>query len=98
MGAAPGQRLGLVSSLLPVIRTLGNSSGIAAIGAFWVSRMAFYAGPYMTKKLAEVPIHAQVKALQEAFWCVALLTTVSLILAVRGLFMGKRGKMGRWEE
>jgi EmrB/QacA subfamily drug resistance transporter len=90
MGAAPGHRLGLVSSLLPVTRALGNSAGIAAIGAFWVSRMAFYAGPYMTKNLAEVPVHAQVKALQEAFWGVALLTTISLILAVRGLFMGRK--------
>jgi EmrB/QacA subfamily drug resistance transporter len=90
MGAAPGHRLGLVSSLLPVTRTLGNSSGIAAIGAFWVSRMAFYAGPHMTKNLAQVPIPAQVNALQETFLGVALFTTVALILAVRGLFMGKR--------
>lgn len=90
MGAAPGHRLGLVSSLLPITRTLGNSAGIAAIGAFWVSRMAFYAGPYMAKNLAKVPIHAQVKALQETFWGVTLLTAVSLILAVRELFMGRK--------
>jgi len=90
MGAAPGKRLGLVSSLLPVTRTLGNSAGIAAIGAFWASRMAFYAGPYMTKNLAEVPGQAQVNALQETFLGVALLTTVSLILAVRGLFTGRK--------
>jgi hypothetical protein len=90
MGAAPGHRLGLVSSLLPVTRTLGNSSGIAAIGAFWVSRMAFYAGPSMTKNLAQVPAQAQVNALQETFLGVALFTTVSLILAVWGLIMGRR--------
>jgi EmrB/QacA subfamily drug resistance transporter len=86
MGAAPSQRLGLVSSLLPVTRTLGNSSGIAAIGAFWVSRMAFYAGPHMSKNLALVPVQAQVHALQQTFWGVALLMFVALILAVWGLF------------
>ena len=90
MGAAPGHRLGLVSSLLPVTRTLGNSAGIAAIGAFWASRMAFYAGPYMTKNLAQVPIPAQVNALQETFLGVALFTILSLILAFRGLFMGRK--------
>lgn len=90
MGAAPGNRLGLVSSLLPVTRTLGNSSGIAAIGAFWASRMAFYAGPDMTKDLARVPAQAQVNALQEAFWGVALFTAVSLIFAVGVLFIGRK--------
>jgi EmrB/QacA subfamily drug resistance transporter len=94
MGAAPGQRLGLVSSLLPVTRTLGNSSGIAAFGAFWASRMAFYAGPYMSKNLARVPIPAQVNALKETFLCVALFTTTSLILSIWALFMRRRGKLG----
>jgi EmrB/QacA subfamily drug resistance transporter len=93
MGAASGHRLGLVSSLLPVIRTLGNSSGIAAIGAFWASRMAFYAGPYMTKNLAQVPAPAQVNALQETFYGVALFTTLSLILAVWGLFIGRKQRL-----
>ncbi|UCH94803.1 MAG: DHA2 family efflux MFS transporter permease subunit [Candidatus Aminicenantes bacterium] len=90
MGAAPNHRLGLASSLLPVSRTLGNSSGIAAVGAFWASRMAFYAGPHMTKDLKQIPIPAQVTALKETLWGVALFTSVALILAVWGLFMKKK--------
>lgn len=90
MGAAPGHRLGLVSSLLPVTRTLGNSSGIAAIGAFWVSRMAFHSGSQISKNLAQVPGAAQVNALQDTFWSVALLTVVSVIFAIWGLFIGKK--------
>ncbi len=90
MGTAPRDRLGMVSSLLPVSRTLGNSSGIAAIGAFWASRMAFYAGSHMSKKLEQVPIPAQVSALHDTFWVVALLVAVSLVLALWELFKGKR--------
>ena len=92
MGAAPQDRLGLVSSLLPITRSLGNSTGLAAIGAVWAARMAFYAGEHMSKDLKQVPVPAQVNALEETFLVVALLMLAPLILAIWGLVHQRKNR------
>ena len=44
MGAAPRTRLGIASSMLSLTRTLGQTAGIAVMGAFFASRLNYYAG------------------------------------------------------
>ena len=44
MGAAPRTRLGIASSMLSLTRTLGQTAGIAVMGAFFASRLNHYAG------------------------------------------------------
>ena len=44
MGAAPRHQLGIVSSMMAQSRTLGQTVGVAVIGAIWAGRTVFYAG------------------------------------------------------
>ncbi len=78
MGAVPGARLGMASSMLSVIRTLGRSSGIAILAALWTGRVLFHAGPAYQGDATAAPIPAQIAGLQEAFWVVAALALFGL--------------------
>ena len=80
MYLAPKDRLGMASSLLSVVRTLGRSCGIAILGAFWTSRVLVYAGSGYTGDATAAPIPAQVAGLQEAFLVVAGIALVALAL------------------
>jgi MFS family permease len=71
MGAVPATRLGMASSLLSVIRTLGRSSGIAILGALWAGRVLFHAGSTFGGDATAAPVPAQIAGLQEAFLAVA---------------------------
>ena len=42
MGSAPKERLGIISGLLSITRTLGQTTGIAILGAVWASRVQYY--------------------------------------------------------
>jgi EmrB/QacA subfamily drug resistance transporter len=78
MGLVPRERLGMASSLLSVVRTLGRSSGIAILGAFWTSRVLVYAGSGYTGDATAAPIPAQVAGLQESFLVVAAFALLAL--------------------
>lgn len=80
MSLVPKERLGMASSLLSVVRTLGRSSGIAILGALWTSRVLVYAGSGHTGDATTAPIPAQVAGFQEAFWLVAGFALVALAL------------------
>jgi len=43
MGMAPRHQLGIVSSMMAQSRTLGQTVGVAVIGAVWAGRTIFYA-------------------------------------------------------
>lgn len=80
MSLAPKERLGMASSLLSVVRTLGRSSGIAILGALWTSRVLVYAGSSHGGDATTAPIPAQVAGLQEAFLVVAGFALLTLVL------------------
>jgi Na+/melibiose symporter-like transporter len=44
MGTVPRERLGVASGLLSITRTLGQTVGIAILGALWASRVMFHTG------------------------------------------------------
>lgn len=71
MSLVPLDRLGMASSLLSVVRTLGRSSGIAVLGALWTSRVLVHAGSSYAGDATAALIPAQVAGLQEAFLIVA---------------------------
>lgn len=54
MGSAPKERLGVISGLLSITRTLGQITGIATLGAIWDSRVQYHqsAGVSNTPELA----------------------------------------------
>lgn len=92
MGAAPKERLGLVSGLLSMTRALGQSTGIAIIGAFWSSRLIHYLNIYQAKQSSGDQIPAQVKALQETISIISFIVAIALIIGISGFFIKKPKK------
>lgn len=80
MGNAPRERLGMASSLLSVIRTLGRSTGIALLGALWAGRVLIYAGGAVSDA-TDAPIAAQTAGFQDAFLAAGLLVVLALGLS-----------------
>ncbi|RLT35563.1 MAG: DHA2 family efflux MFS transporter permease subunit [Chloroflexi bacterium] len=80
MGATPPERLGMTSSLTSVVRTVGRSTGIAIIGAFWVSQVLFHAGAGFLDA-TRTPVAAQVAGTRQAFWLAAGFVVLALLLS-----------------
>ena len=87
MGAPPKKYLGVVSGLLSISRTLGQTSGIAAIGAFWASRVSFYAGEEFVAGPTRTNISAQVHGLHDALSGIVMLIALALLLNIWGLML-----------
>jgi len=92
MGAVPRARLGIASGLLSVTRTLGQSIGIAALGALWASRVVFRAGHDLPAGATGAPAAAQVAGLNDTFLAVMVLIIGALLLAVWGLIQERRSQ------
>jgi EmrB/QacA subfamily drug resistance transporter len=90
MGAVPRNRLGVASGLLSVTRTLGQTTGIAAMSALWAGRVAFYLGGHATAEATAAPATVQVAALNDTFRVATALLGLGLVLAAWGLFYEQR--------
>jgi MFS family permease len=82
MGEAPKKYLGIVSGLLSISRTLGQTSGIAAIGAFWAARVSFYAGTEFEAGPTRTNMIAQMHGLQDALSSIVILVGFALFLNI----------------
>ncbi len=85
MGAAPRDRLGVASGMLAVTRTLGQTSGIAILGALWAGRVFQRAGERLAGGATSAPIPAQTLALRDTFTIVSVLIVLALSLSLWGL-------------
>jgi EmrB/QacA subfamily drug resistance transporter len=92
MSAAPSEKLGIASSLLSLTRTLGQTSGIAALGAFWVSRVSLYAGNEFKFGASRTDPEAQVAGLHDAVWVVITFISIAIVLSVRALYQERKEK------
>jgi MFS family permease len=90
MGAAPQGRLGIVSGLLANTRTMGQTAGIAIMGAFWAGRTFFHVGETLLGGATEAPAGAQVAGLQDTFTAMVIMMAVALALAVWALVRERR--------
>ena len=81
MGTAPRHQLGIVSSMMAQSRTLGQTVGIAVIGAVWAGRTLFYGG-IKTGGATLAPMDAQIAGLHDAFHTAAVLTAIALLLSM----------------
>jgi EmrB/QacA subfamily drug resistance transporter len=82
MGTAPRHQLGVVSGFMSITRTLGQTVGIAVLGAVWAGRTAYHmttGGSYDLDDSARL-IHAQMMALHDTFWVGVSLIVFALIL------------------
>lgn len=82
MGAAPPGRLGIVSGMLALNRNLGQTIGIALLGAAWASRAFHYSGQVFADGATQAPAMAQVTALHDVLMGLAVLLAVALGLAI----------------
>jgi EmrB/QacA subfamily drug resistance transporter len=94
MGSAPSHRLGIVSGILAFTRTVGQTTGIALLGALWASRVFTYAGQSYNGGATDAVASAQVKALGDTFVIVTIIIGLALILALWALFKYRRSLRG----
>ncbi len=92
MGSAPRERLGVVSGLLSIMRTIGQTTGIAVLGAMWASRAFAYAGAAVPGGATAAPPAAQVAALHDTFIGILILIAVGLMLGMWGLAQERRAQ------
>jgi EmrB/QacA subfamily drug resistance transporter len=92
MGAVPRARLGVASGLLSITRTLGQTAGIAALGAVWASRVMIRAGHDIPEGATAAPAAAQVGGLTDTFTVIVVMIALALVLAVWGLVQERRGR------
>ncbi len=85
MGSVPRERLGVVSGINVIGRTLGRTSGIAALGALWATRVAAHAGPDYIGSVTEAAAAAQMAALRDVSYTALAIVAVALILSVWGI-------------
>lgn len=95
MGAAPPDKLGIVSGMLALTRALGQSTGIAIIGAIWAALTLRYAGVSQVISAIDAPVPAQVSALHDAFIFMAGIVFFALVLAGWALIKERRLKASR---
>ncbi|NQU64775.1 MAG: MFS transporter [SAR324 cluster bacterium] len=86
MGAVPRSHLGIASGLISVARTLGQTVGIALLGAFWSARTFFYTGVNSGGGATRAPLTAQVAALQDTFLVVVALIIITILLSAWSFF------------
>jgi EmrB/QacA subfamily drug resistance transporter len=90
MGAVPRERLGVASGLLSITRTLGQTMGIAVLGALWASRVFFHAGTAAAAGATAAPAVDQVAGLHDTFLVVMGLLAAALSLSLWGLIKERR--------
>ncbi len=94
MGAAPHGRLGVVSGLLSLTRTLGQTAGIAIMGALWATQVkasaAVLGGWQGDATLA--PAAAQVTALHGTILVIVGLIFMGFLLSITAWWLESRVK------
>ena len=75
-------------------RTLGQTVGIAVLGALWATRTAFYTGNAIGVDATSASASSQVAALNDTYLVTTGLIAVALLLAVWGLVNELRGETG----
>jgi EmrB/QacA subfamily drug resistance transporter len=94
MGAAPRDRLGIASGMLAVTRTLGQTAGIATLGALWAAQVFRFTGEVLPGGATVAPAEAQVYGLRVTFVIVSILIFAALLLSIWGLREERKHKTG----
>lgn len=90
MGSAPRNRLGVVSSMLSVTRTLGQTIGVSILGAIWSGNVIKHAGQIYTDGATAAEPLAQVLGLRDTIYIVIGLIFVAFWLAVYALVADRK--------
>ena len=90
MGAVPRKRLGVASGLLSMTRTMGQTMGIAVLGALWAGWVILYQGATLPGGASTASAVAQVAGLHNTFLLVMGLLAFALVLAGWALVQERR--------
>lgn len=82
MGTAQRHQLGIVSGMMAMTRTLGQTVGVAVMGAVWAGRTAVYAGGQIKGGATAASKNAQINGLNDTFQIAAVLLALALLLGV----------------
>jgi hypothetical protein len=82
MGSVPRERLGIASGLLSMTRTLGQTVGIAVLGAVWAGRVAIRMGGNFSGETTAAPAPIQVGAMHDTFVLISVLVAGALAVAL----------------
>jgi len=82
MGAASKDKLGVVSGVLAITRSLGQTTGIALLGSIWAGIVMSMGGDLIYGSVTEAPPQIQVVALQGTFMIVVILISIGLIVGI----------------
>lgn len=90
MGAVPRKRLGVASGLLSMTRSMGQTIGIAVLGALWAGWVLLYQGEALPGGATTASAVAQAAGLHNTFLLVMGLLAFALVLAVWALAQERR--------
>jgi EmrB/QacA subfamily drug resistance transporter len=90
MGSAPQERLGVVSGMLAITRTMGQTMGIALLGALWASRVSFYEGGMLDAGATEASALSQVGGLNDTLHIVVVLIFLAFMIGLWSLIAERR--------
>jgi EmrB/QacA subfamily drug resistance transporter len=92
MGSASRRQLGVASGFMAITRTLGQTVGVAVMGAVWAGRTASYAGVRLQSGASLAPAQAQVAALRDTMHTAAVLSAAALLLGMWA-YLHKRSRL-----
>jgi len=92
MGAGPKNQLGIVSGLMAISRTLGQTAGISIIGTLWVIRIRSLTGNWELNDVTKAPVSAQIQALQFIFIVVATMIFIGFCFSISGYILERKMK------
>lgn len=90
MGSAPQGQLGVVSGTLAATRTVGQTTGVALLGALWAGRALYYSVSEPAGGATGASAEAQAAALQDTFLVTMVMMTAALLLAVVAWRRGRK--------
>lgn len=90
MGAGPKNQLGIVSGLMAISRTLGQTAGVSIIGTLWAVRIHTVLGNWDLRDITKAPLSIQIQGLQFIFIVVSLMILVGLCISIYGYLLEKK--------
>ncbi len=90
MGGVSRDRLGVASGLLALTRSLGQTVGVATLGALWAGRVVYHMGGVLLGGATSAAAPVQAAALGDTFHVIVVLMGLALMLSVWGLIQERR--------
>lgn len=92
MGSASRWNLGIVSGMLAATRTMGQTTGVALLGAIWATRVFAHAGEIISGGASAASAQAQVSALHDTFVIMTVIIILALVMAIWALVQERRSQ------